>query len=301
MKNIKLIPIVIAAVIFTGLIFGGCARDVVGSSPGSLPSAPSSVSEYSPATTTPSSAGPYATEIVPMTTAECGRCHVSIYNSIKTEGTKHQLECAKCHEQFHIYRPGKVEYDQILPQCAGCHQEPHGKEIIKCYECHAEVHTPAKITAGPIINESCVKCHNKERKQLKANPSKHTELDCFFCHSEHRYIPECMGCHESHTKEMVEADCHTCHPAHMPLQITYSADAPQTECSFCHKKAYDDLQARNTKHTALTCAKCHPRHRQIPQCESCHGKPHKAAIHKAYSQCGECHDIAHSLPIAEEN
>lgn len=239
----------------------------------------------------------YTKEITPMAPVECGRCHISIYNIIKDKGAKHQLDCMECHKRFHIYRPGKVEYHQILPRCVDCHKEPHGKEMIQCFDCHAEAHAPAKITEGTLLNESCGVCHLEVGKKIKAKPSRHTDLDCFFCHSEHGLIPECMSCHDAHTKEMTEADCLACHPAHMPLQITYSLDAPHTTCSICHQKAYEDLQTNSTKHTVLTCARCHPEHRQIPQCESCHGKPHKLSIHKGYPQCGDCHNTAHDLPL----
>jgi len=289
----------IIAIMFLGGIVIGCARDVVVTSPQSLAALNSSPSGSAPVESAVTSSL-YSAEVTPLTPVECGKCHGPIYNTIKERGTKHQIDCMECHKKYHIYHPGKIEYDQILPNCSDCHQEPHGKKIVKCFDCHAEAHAPAKITAGDLLNESCGSCHTKEGAEVKAKPSKHTDLDCFYCHSEHGLIPECMSCHESHTKEMTEADCLACHPAHMPLQVVYPVDAPQTTCSICHQKAYDDLQTNTTKHTALTCAKCHTEHRQIPQCESCHEKPHKSSIHKIYSKCGECHKKAHNLPVAAE-
>ena len=49
----------------------------------------------------------YSGEITPMSPNECGRCHSSIYNLIKNEGGKHQIECVKCHTKYHAYSPVK--------------------------------------------------------------------------------------------------------------------------------------------------------------------------------------------------
>ncbi len=255
---------------------------------------PSSSSEEIPSSSVPVSQL-YKEEITPLTPVQCGQCHISIYNTIKERGTKHQIDCSECHERFHIYYPGKIEYDQILPHCSDCHKEPHGKDFAGCMDCHVNAHAPAKIMGGEILEKSCGSCHAKVGKEIKARPSKHTEMACSDCHAEHALIPVCGDCHEPHTPEMTNPDCLACHPVHTPLLIAYPADTPQATCRICHQQVYGDLKESNTKHTLLTCAKCHPEHRAIMECESCHGKPHNPAIHKSFEKCQDCHGIAHSL------
>jgi predicted CXXCH cytochrome family protein len=59
-------------------------------------------------------------------------------------------------------------------------------------------------------------------------------------------------------------DCLACHPVHTPLNISYPATQAKEVCAGCHDQAYQLLQEHQTKHSALTCAKCHPAHDQLP-------------------------------------
>jgi len=82
----------------------------------------------------------------------------------------------------------------------------------------------------------------------------------------------------------------------MPLVVTYGPDIPPEDCAACHPKPYKLLAASKSKHKNVACVKCHAaKHKAIPQCQSCHGKPHAAAIHKKIKKCGNCHGIAHDL------
>ena len=77
----------------------------------------------------PKPASPYDVELKPLTPADCGRCHASIFNTIKTEGGKHKIDCTKCHTQFHTYNPIKQNWNEIMPKCQTCHGLIHGQEI----------------------------------------------------------------------------------------------------------------------------------------------------------------------------
>lgn len=240
----------------------------------------------------------YASEGEPLKPEECGRCHTRIYYLIVTEGGKHRIDCRQCHVQFHIYRPGKVPYKEILPKCETCHEKVHGEELVQCSGCHSEVHAPMNIPPGSALEQGCYVCHPKVDKEMKTYITQHTELDCCTCHhTRHRYIPECTECHQPHAVGgMTHIGCLTCHPPHKALQVVYPKDIPQESCFGCHRNAYEMLRQSDTKHTALSCTECHPeKHRAIKRCRECHGEPHSAAMLQKYRVCGQCHGVAHGL------
>ena len=299
-----LIFIVIMMVIFLWGIIGGCARDTRFSSPDASKSIPTQAPSP-PVESTPSSqlytssSQLYTSKIVPLTPVQCGQCHTSIYNTIKDKGSKHQMDCKECHKQFHIYRPGRVLFEEILPHCEDCHDEPHGKDFTTCMACHLNAHAPTGFLSEKALERFCETCHTEVKSAINAKPDQHKDMACSECHTKHALIPECRNCHEPHRPDMTNADCLGCHPAHTPLNYVYSIDTPQYTCSICHKKAYDDLHNKDTKHSLLTCAKCHPEHRMLPQCELCHGKPHRPELHKKFRTCVHCHGKAHSLHVKE--
>ena len=125
----------------------------------------------------------YAGEITPMSPAECGRCHSSVYNLIKNEGGKHQIECVKCHTKYHAYSPVKQNWDQIMPKCQECHGLFHGEKFPVCAQCHAEPHAPKKqITASAELAKACGDCHAKVGHGTPAEPEQ-THAGCM------RYVP----------------------------------------------------------------------------------------------------------------
>jgi len=82
----------------------------------------------------------------------------------------------------------------------------------------------------------------------------------------------------------------------MPKNVAYGDKTPSKDCAACHKKAYDLLTASTFKHKNLACVACHQaKHKMVPQCQSCHGKPHPAAMLAQFPKCGFCHNIAHDL------
>ena len=259
----------------------------------------------SPAAAAEGGGNVYDVAIEPLTVKDCGRCHPSHFARIKEKGAKHsQVVCTECHEVFHAYNPLKNNYAAIMPKCASCHDAPHGQDpgVQKCLPCHADPHQPLDAIADPTLLEGqCRLCHAPIAQMLTAKPSKHTTQPCSSCHSKkHGRIPECSECHQSHspTVQMATADCMACHPVHTPLAITYPLTQSKAVCGGCHDNAFALLapNATNvTKHSALTCAKCHPKHGYLPTCQECHGKPHSSLIHDKYATCGGCHGIAHDV------
>ncbi|NDY41534.1 hypothetical protein G3N55_01525 [Dissulfurirhabdus thermomarina] len=246
---------------------------------------------------------PYDVEVQPLETAECARCHISQFRRVQKEGGKHRaLECSECHEQFHAYNPRKRNYAAIMPKCGACHDQPHGpaKAVQQCLACHQDPHRPVASLPDPAkLERQCRICHEAIPKAMKAAPSAHRDQPCSDCHSDrHGRKPDCSECHESHSPDakLDTAGCLSCHPVHTPLKVTYGADTPKVICAGCHEKPFEQLKAKVTKHSAFTCAKCHPRHGQIKRCQECHGEtPHNPSIHKKYPKCGRCHNIAHNL------
>lgn len=255
-----------------------------------------------PAKVTAAEGGVYDIKVTPLAIQDCARCHVSEFSKLKNNGAKHNgVLCMECHEIFHAYNPLKNNYAAIMPKCSQCHDAPHGSDpaVMKCLTCHQDPHQPLVSIPDPAnLEGQCRICHASIAALLTDNPSMHTEQDCSSCHSEkHGRIPQCSECHESHSPkvQLTTADCLGCHPVHTPLQISYPITESKDVCGGCHTVPYEQLAAKQTKHSALTCAKCHPKHGLIPPCQECHGEPHGDAIHKKYPKCGTCHNIAHDL------
>ena len=244
----------------------------------------------------------YDVAITPLSVADCGRCHPSEFNGIKNHGGKHSgVVCTDCHEIFHAYNPLKNNYAQIMPKCSSCHDAPHGQieALPKCLACHRDPHQPvASIPVPGQLEGQCKLCHSQVAASMKEKPSKHSQEGCPSCHSQkHGRIPECAECHESHSPaiQMTTADCMACHPVHTPRQISYPPDQNNKVCAGCHANPYQQLAAKKTKHSALTCAKCHPKHGQLMACQDCHGLPHGKTLHEKYKSCSTCHNTAHDL------
>lgn len=90
---------------------------------------------------------PYALDLKPLTTPECGRCHFSVFTDIKDEGGKHQLDCTYCHEEFHTYKPGR-NWADVVPACTTCHGAAHGESYMACLACHENAHAPISSMIG---------------------------------------------------------------------------------------------------------------------------------------------------------
>jgi predicted CXXCH cytochrome family protein len=224
--------------------------------------------------------------------ADCAKCHEREPREIAEKGSAHKTEisCMACHES---HRP-KVANN--IPECSNCHSGAPHYELKNCKTCH-NPHMPLDITLKGELKEVCLTCHQQQGQETKASPSKHAEVACNFCHAnKHGMIPECVQCHKPHAPTMTQADCKTCHQAHQPLLLTYGPQTANIQCAACHQKANDLLMASETKHRSVTCVTCHAnKHKTVPQCSDCHGKPHAAGMHEKFPRCGDCHNIAHDL------
>lgn len=222
---------------------------------------------------------------------DCLKCHDVPPTDIATAGGKHKdVGCTGCHSGH----PPKVK--KPIPLCSECHMGKPHFELKGCLGCHKNPHTPLNISFTDKVTDACITCHTPQITQLRGNQSKHSAVDCSFCHNVHRKVPQCTQCHKPHSAEMVVADCKKCHKAHMPKQVTYAADTPSKDCGTCHKNALNLLASSKAKHNALACAFCHQeKHKTIPKCQDCHGSPHAAGIMKKFQKCGDCHNIAHDL------
>ncbi len=243
----------------------------------------------------------YEEELKPLKPSECGRCHISIYNTIRNTGGKHRILCTRCHEVYHVYNPIKKNWAEIMPKCTKCHGMFHGNAFPDCLACHIDPHSPKNIPMNAMLTGNCTTCHKGPAKELKDFPSAHTDVACTQCHhTKHAYIPNCSECHEPHVEGQTMKECLSCHPVHKPLVIKYAKDTPSKVCGSCHNEPYNLLQTNITKHSSLTCAECHPSHGEIPPCERCHGKPHQEALHKLFPNCLKCHKDPHNLPIKKK-
>ncbi len=232
-------------------------------------------------------------KIPPLTDTDCIKCHPSIVYQIKAEGAKHsKVKCVECHKG---HRP-LVPKEKVIPSCSECHKGKLHYTLSNCIKCH-DPHAPLKMDfKGKSYKKECLTCHSKVDKEMEEHPSKHAELACTYCHTKHKYIPNCLDCHKPHASWEKFKDCLKCHPAHTPTYITYTLDIPNRYCGVCHKNIKKTLESGKTKHAVLKCAFCHRgRHGIIPQCEACHGIPHPQSMIREYKGCLGCHKDPHNL------
>ena len=222
----------------------------------------------------------------------CKKCHSKEIEEVETEGFAHKtkVSCIDCHSG---HRPKSLEN---IPRCSQCHEGTPHYDQLQCLNCHRNPHQPLKIKLPKKAHAECLTCHDSQGGELQQFPSYHSTLACTDCHYEHGFLPECMSCHKSHSNSMAEESCQACHAPHKPLELAYDVNIPTSLCVPCHLEATKLLQKMQSKHSQLSCVKCHMnQHAAIPECGECHGKPHAAALHAKFPDCGSCHGTAHSL------
>jgi hypothetical protein len=296
MKNKKKAFLLTASLFLLAIIIYACASQPV--APEAVQQQPSAQQEATVQQEPAQPVSPYAMEIKPLTPDECGRCHYSVFSQIKNEGGKHQIDCTQCHVKFHAYNPVKQNWKEIMPKCEGCHGLIHGEKFAACAQCHSNPHAPkTQMAMSTEFTKTCADCHAQVPKELQGNPSKHMKVACSVCHhTKHGLIPSCMECHKPHTEGQSDKDCLSCHPAHSPLVIAYPQTTPNNVCGACHAPVYKKLEGSASKHRQVACAQCHAKHRYIPKCEECHGKPHGEVVLKKFPNCLQCHVDVHDLP-----
>lgn len=227
-----------------------------------------------------------------VTNAHCVLCHLQQPQTIEARGEKHKsaVGCLDCHRE-HPPQSAKA-----VPECSMCHNGKPHYELKQCSSCHSDTHAPLDLKLEGEISEPCLTCHQQQGDEVSKYPSAHTNVACNECHAVHRKIPDCMECHDKHTKDMDFKACVSCHPVHMPLVVTYDQETPSDYCGACHTEALNLLEKNTTKHHDLSCAYCHrDKHKIVPPCFACHGKPHPDAMLKKFPECGDCHGTAHDL------
>lgn len=216
----------------------------------------------------------------------CARCHPSQIEEFSDYPGRHdKLKCLYCHPTH-----------RHIQACINCHA-PHGPELRyeDCLDCHP-AHLPQEIDYPEYIaSGTCAFCHEAVSDALEQGGTKHTALKCSYCHPVHEQIPECHDCHLPHTPDMTNEDCTGCHPAHDPLDMEFPAVPQRGTCAICHKDIDVELRGSGTEHDDLGCIYCHPKHRYLPTCESCHGLPHQKFVHEDYPVCEQCHIAAHDV------
>ena len=222
---------------------------------------------------------------------DCSKCHAAPPADIAAAGAGHKtITCFDCHPG---HRPASKDN---IPTCSQCHSGKPHYDLKGCLGCHKNPHTPLKIAFGNNVTDPCLTCHSQQITQLRENRSKHSNLFCSTCHTIHRIVPLCVQCHKPHAADMAQADCKKCHKAHMPKVVTYGKELPNKDCAACHQKALSLLSASRAKHQKLACVFCHAgKHKMVPECKSCHGVPHAAALMAKFPKCYDCHFIAHDL------
>jgi len=243
---------------------------------------------------------PYEQDVKPLTTLDCARCHYSVFEIIRDNGGKHQLDCQFCHETFHTYRPDK-NWSDVVPQCTTCHGEIHGPTFLDCLSCHGNAHMPiAGLTNMATLEKDCANCHTAQSAEVTQYPSAHSKVACSDCHhTQHGYKPDCVECHEQPHADYVNNDsCVGCHPVHKPLEIRYTEETPNGVCATCHEEINSRLISTHKKHASLQCAYCHQEtHGNIPQCQDCHGLPHSKGMLDKFNGCTDCHFDPHALVL----
>lgn len=244
----------------------------------------------------------YLQELEQMNTAECGKCHMEIFKTIRDKGGQHQLECRECHHKFHTFTPG-VAWEDRVPGCNECHAGVHDDAYTECLSCHQQAHAPiASLVGGDKLAAECGRCHASVAGLMAAHPSGHGALTCNDCHSQqHGYKPGCNDCHpEPHTPFQDNAACVTCHEPHKPLVIAYNDQVPNSLCVGCHGEPAKLMADSRKAHGELSCVFCHAEtHGMVPTCQQCHENgPHNPELLKDFQGCTECHGDPHALSLS---
>lgn len=235
---------------------------------------------------------------VPLSDADCVKCHYSIAVDLDEHGQAHkELSCMECHEE---HPPAGTN---TIPDCTGCHAEDDNLHfaVQQCGACH-NPHHPLLVdfTASDNARAACASCHQEKIDEMAAKPSAHAEQDCNSCHSQHGLeqgqYQTCLDCHEGHSPEMTLENCLECHKPHSPTDITFGDEVAVELCAGCHEDVAGSLADLPTKHSEMTCVECHSgQHKNKTACVECHDQPHDQYMHTKFPECITCHRDPHNL------
>ena len=152
-------------------------------------------------------------------------------------------------------------------------------------------------TPAPLSTTQCAQCHTSVFGSLKNNGGRH-RFDCQQCHNAiHSYnpkkgnwdelMPKCSSCH-TEVHGPANKDCSSCHAnPHAPRMVAMTPRLTNT-CASCHAAPKNDLVKFPSKHSLVSCDKCHTSHGFKPSCSACH-KPHYQG--QEFSTCAKCHPV----------
>jgi predicted CXXCH cytochrome family protein len=234
---------------------------------------------------------------VPLTEADCHKCHTKEVNTIKGQESAHKndIGCFDCHEGHPPMSKA------VIPKCSQCHSPDENRhfKVTGCKRCH-NPHAPLVTDFTALDNPKpvCITCHTGPGKDFSEFPSKHSEQDCRNCHEKHGLGEgksyTCLDCHERHAPELTLSDCTRCHKPHKPSAYIWPENLEGKYCGACHIDFVTLFDAKGGAHRKkLDCVKCHNQHpprdkNVIPSCNKCHKK--KAKRHFTVAGCTRCHN-----------
>ena len=111
----------------------------------------------------------YQQDVPQMTTLECAKCHLQVFEALRDGGGLHQQQCRDCHDRFHTFTPG-TPWEERVPACSSCHEFPHGEEMNICLTCHTNAHAPVvSMVPAEKLFDLCDRCN--PRAPTTAGPS----------------------------------------------------------------------------------------------------------------------------------
>ncbi|MCK4928334.1 MAG: hypothetical protein KAR76_01230 [Methanosarcinales archaeon] len=239
----------------------------------------------------------------------CGGCHTEdAVMHMHEYADPLEKECIECHVE--AVTGLSVHAEMVPEECDRCHQFGDQPTYSDCDLCHHDhYHIEGGIETGDrpcvechkshslITDRSCAKCHREEYNLLKTLGDKHSERpdSCYNCHSDHKYIPDCLDCHEEmfHGEELLH-NCSECHHQHMPKELYFSPLIVPEECGKCHPDVIQEFQEHPSKHSGIDCVECHQKHLRWRPCMDCHEGAHPEFTDFNVDKCVGCHRDSHS-------
>jgi hypothetical protein len=231
------------------------------------------------------------------------------------------VACKSCHGPF----PGRPARFQGLAfgSCEACHADAHlnqlegpGGKKPDCDQCHTvDGFSPARFSVeshaktrypleGSHLAVACIGCHRQEPLLSRKIPAtvrqelarkKRPALFSFMVFDFPSRLDRCESCHvDPHAGQLSEREgCHTCHQVESFHALSFQHDR-------------DTRFPLTGKHSAVTCAACHPAVREKGRevvrfrplettCTACHEDVHVGQLAPAPGQptdCTRCHDTA---------
>jgi hypothetical protein len=243
------------------------------------------------------------------------------------------VKCDACHRKEPPgVPPARLGRSGVLlrmahARCLDCHEEAHGKQLVKradrgaCEGCHTVAgwkpstftvkdHAPLRLPlAGKHAAVECAACHGPSRPGLSPLPGPETigsarvllaldEIDCVACH-----VDPHAGRFAAKGARAKAAGCAACHdlkgfrPSTIDLAqhraFGYALEGAHraTPCDACHRESKSPAAASSLTLPARAIARM-PFEVKDQRCEACHADPHggQFARRKDKGACAGCHN-----------